>query len=311
MHAEPEATGTRLVINSKTCLLAEDRDPSQILAASPGKLVRFLVEDGARVHSDQPFAEVEVMKMVMTLLAPAAGTIFFERPEGSVLVPGERIARLDLDASQPAASAKMFEDTLPPGLGPPQLVATRVDQRFSRAVEDARMLLKGYELPVAELVDELAECLDDPSLPLLQWRDALAAVETRIPPALALSLRSDLDAFAVDVQRYESGELNAEQLQFPGSALHESLLRALAALNPAERRMLTQQCERLLQLAELHRGGMEDYARRIVTELFEDFVKVEELFQVGERDRGRSPFLRLFLVSSSSSFNSHEVNSRI
>lgn len=40
---------------------------------SPGKLVRYTVADGGEVAADQPYAEVEVMKMFMPLLAPAAG----------------------------------------------------------------------------------------------------------------------------------------------------------------------------------------------------------------------------------------------
>jgi hypothetical protein len=32
----------------------------QMLAISTGKLVRFLVEDGAHVNADQPYAEIEV-----------------------------------------------------------------------------------------------------------------------------------------------------------------------------------------------------------------------------------------------------------
>lgn len=72
-----------------------------MLAMSTGKLVRYLVEDGSKVKADEPYAEVEVMKMMMTLLTPAAGVVHFQLPEGSVLVPGQLIARLDLE--NPAA----------------------------------------------------------------------------------------------------------------------------------------------------------------------------------------------------------------
>ena len=52
--------GTRLTIDSLTCLLANEHDPSRLLASSPGKLVRYLVVDGAHLANDQPYAEVEV-----------------------------------------------------------------------------------------------------------------------------------------------------------------------------------------------------------------------------------------------------------
>ena len=60
VHSEEEPQGTRVTIDSLTCLLANEADPSRLLAASPGKLVRYLVEDGSRVQPDQPYAEVEV-----------------------------------------------------------------------------------------------------------------------------------------------------------------------------------------------------------------------------------------------------------
>jgi hypothetical protein len=44
-----------------------------MLAVSTGKLVRYLVEDGGHIQADAPYAEMEVMKMVMTLMAPASG----------------------------------------------------------------------------------------------------------------------------------------------------------------------------------------------------------------------------------------------
>ena len=61
VHSEEEPLGTRLTIDSLTCLLANETDPSQLVAASPGKLVRYLVADGAHVNKDQPYLEIEVM----------------------------------------------------------------------------------------------------------------------------------------------------------------------------------------------------------------------------------------------------------
>jgi hypothetical protein len=60
VHSEEEAVGTRLTIDSLTCLLANESDPSRLTALSPGKLMRFLLEDGSHVSEGQPYAEVEV-----------------------------------------------------------------------------------------------------------------------------------------------------------------------------------------------------------------------------------------------------------
>lgn len=60
VHSEEEALGTRLTIDSLTCLLANEVDPSKLLAISPGKLMRYLVPDESHVQPDQPYAEIEV-----------------------------------------------------------------------------------------------------------------------------------------------------------------------------------------------------------------------------------------------------------
>ena len=41
--------------------------------------------------------QVEVMKMLMPLLAPAAGVVSFVVPEGAVLGAGDLIGRMELD----------------------------------------------------------------------------------------------------------------------------------------------------------------------------------------------------------------------
>lgn len=45
----------------------------QFRSPSTGKLIQFLIEDGAHVYPNQPYAEIEVMKMVMTLTISESG----------------------------------------------------------------------------------------------------------------------------------------------------------------------------------------------------------------------------------------------
>lgn len=59
VHSEEEPLGTRLTIDSLTCLLANETDPSRLVTASPGKLVRCLVAEGGHVTKDQPYVEIE------------------------------------------------------------------------------------------------------------------------------------------------------------------------------------------------------------------------------------------------------------
>jgi acetyl-CoA carboxylase / biotin carboxylase 1 len=93
----PEPAGMRLVLDGTTCMFTNEYDPTQLRASMSGKLARFLVDDGAVVLAGQAFAEVEVMKMYMTLQVPETGTVHFCKLEGSVLESGELIATVTLE----------------------------------------------------------------------------------------------------------------------------------------------------------------------------------------------------------------------
>ena len=74
--------GTRLTIDSLTCLLANEHDPSRLLASSPGKLVRYLVANGEHLGNDQPYAEVEAShEFIRDALLPRSA------PQHSVCTP--------------------------------------------------------------------------------------------------------------------------------------------------------------------------------------------------------------------------------
>ena len=120
-----------------------DHDPSRLTAETPCKLVRYLLPAGTHVIPDTPFAEVEIMKMCMPLLAPAAGIISFHMSEGQAMQTGDLIATLDLDDPTAISQSQPFTGILPE-MGDPVHVSTKVHQRFSLALMEAKNLLAGY-----------------------------------------------------------------------------------------------------------------------------------------------------------------------
>lgn len=55
-----EVGALRVMIDSKTCLIEQENDPTQLRSPSPGKLVRFLVDSGDHINAGEPYAEIEV-----------------------------------------------------------------------------------------------------------------------------------------------------------------------------------------------------------------------------------------------------------
>jgi len=123
VYGQDFPSGLRLIVDGKTCLFSVEYDPTQLRSSmvkhciphyphsnpgyyisccmhglQAGKLVRYLVPDGAHLDKGQPYAEMEVMKMYVTLMAPEKGCIKHIRPEGSVLETGEVLSHtVDLD----------------------------------------------------------------------------------------------------------------------------------------------------------------------------------------------------------------------
>lgn len=85
---------------------------------------------------------LQVMKMVMTLLAPAAGQVHFQQLEGSLLVAGNLIAILDLDNPEAVQAVEPYTGSFPE-MGPPLVHSANVDQRFKNAFQSAKNILQG------------------------------------------------------------------------------------------------------------------------------------------------------------------------
>ena len=64
------------------------------------------MSDGEHVDKGQPFAEVEVMKMVMPVCATLSGSLKFQQNAGSILNPGTILGTLELD--DPSSISKVF-----------------------------------------------------------------------------------------------------------------------------------------------------------------------------------------------------------
>ncbi|XP_059279749.1 acetyl-CoA carboxylase 1-like [Lycium ferocissimum] len=266
IYADEEAAGTRLIIDGRTCLLQNDHDPSKLVAKTPCKLLRYLISDGSHVDADTPYAEVEVMKMCMPLLAPASGVIQFKMSEGQTMQAGELIASLDLDDPSAVRKAEPFHGKFPL-LGPPSAISGKVHQRCAASLNAARMVLAGYEHNVDEVIQNLLSCLDSPELPFLQWQECLAVLATRLPKDLRYELETKCKEYAC-----------LQNVDFPARVLRGVVDEHLRSCPDKEKDAQERLIEPLLSLVKSYEGGRESHACGIVHSLFEEYLFVEELF---------------------------------
>ncbi|XP_068994810.1 acetyl-CoA carboxylase 1 isoform X5 [Embiotoca jacksoni] len=110
-YMKEEVDSYRITVGNKTCVFEKETDPTVLRTPSAGKLLQYVVEDGDHIFAGETYAEIEVMKMVMTLTVQQSGCIHFVKRPGAVLEPGCIVARMDLD--DPSSIHRLLSGSLP------------------------------------------------------------------------------------------------------------------------------------------------------------------------------------------------------
>ncbi|CAG8469460.1 4231_t:CDS:2 [Paraglomus brasilianum] len=214
-----EVQGTRLMINSKTCLLEHENDPTQLRSPSPGKLVRLLVESGEHVKKGQAYAEIEVMKMYMPLIANEDGTVQVIKQPNTSLEAGDIIGILTLDDPSRVRHAQPFEGQLPP-MGPPVIIGDKPHQRLQQVTNVLECILDGYDnqAMLQSSIKELMELLRNSELPYHEFASVLSTLSGRIPAKLDSTLHEQLYESRKNGQEFPAKKLK-ELIEYYGNDL--------------------------------------------------------------------------------------------
>jgi len=268
IYWKEEAAATRLSVDSKTCLLEQENDPTQLRTPSPGKLVKFTVENGEHVKKGQAFAEVEVMKMYMPLIAQEDGIVQLIKQPGATLEAGDILGILALDDPSRVKHAQPFQGQLP-DLGPPQVVGTKPPQRFALLHSILENILQGFDNQVimASTLKELVEVLRDPELPYGEWNAQFSALHSRMP--------QKLDAlFSAIVDRSK-----ARSAEFPAKQLSKGLNRFIEEnVQPSDAPMLRSAIDPLVQVLDKYAEGLKVHEFEVFTALLNKYWQTEMLF---------------------------------
>lgn len=190
-YLQESATGTRMILDSVTCLFTSEYDPTQLKSTNAGKLARYLVESGSHVDKNKPYAEIEVMKMYMPLLAPEDGEITFTLAEGSVISPGDVIGKMKLDDPTKVKHSELFDGQLPKSDNSESL-KLRPQELLTKVVGRMTMILNGYYVSREKLNDifnQFTDTIKNYYIPFMEYMDIMSTIETRLPEKLVKSLK--------------------------------------------------------------------------------------------------------------------------
>ncbi|KAL2832844.1 acetyl-CoA carboxylase [Aspergillus cavernicola] len=282
VYWKEEAAATRLSVDGKTCLLEQENDPTQLRTPSPGKLVKFTVENGEHVRAGQPFAEVEVMKMYMPLIAQEDGMVQLIKQPGATLEAGDILGILALDDPSRVKHAQPFTEQLP-AIGPPQVLGNKPAQRFFLLHSILENILKGYDNQVImnTTLKELITVLRDPELPYSEWNAQSSALHSRMPQRLDDQLQNIVD------------RARSRKAEFPAKQLQKTMVRFIEDnVNPGDAEILKITLLPLVQVINNYIQGLKVHEYNVFVGLLEQYVAVEKLFS-GSKSRYEDGILSL------------------
>lgn len=268
-YAKEDVASTRLLIDGKTCTLEKENDPTKLRSPSPGKLVRFVVEDGDHVTAGLPYAEIEVMKMYMSLAVTETGTVRFLKPAGSVLEAGDIIGIMTLDDPSRVRHAQPFDGQLPK-MGPPIAVPAKSNHMLRSATRTLELVLAGYDNQsrVSECLKQMYDALRNPNLPYLELQEHMAALSSRMPSKLVDRFQAILKAFA-------------SPGGFPARELQEAVqLHLDAVLKPTEKAAIIDTIAPINDTLERYREGLLVHEKMVIRSLLQSYLTVEKQFGV-------------------------------
>jgi len=268
VYWKEEVGATRMSVDAKTCLLEQENDPTQLRTPSPGKLVKYSVENGAHIRAGQTYAEVEVMKMHMPLIAQEDGVVQLIKQPGSGLEAGDIIGILALDDPSRVKQAQPFVDKLPV-YSDPVALGTKPSQRFHLLYTTLYNILQGYDNSVimAPTLRELIQVLRNPELPYSEWNAQFAALHSRMP--------QKLDALLTQVVE----RAKARHTEFPSKTLSKTFSKFLEDnVAPADAETLKVTLAPLLAVIDNYADGQKTRELNVIKSLLETYWEVEKLF---------------------------------
>ncbi|CAF0784693.1 unnamed protein product, partial [Didymodactylos carnosus] len=252
-------------------------------APSAGKLLHFTIEDGGLIEAGQVYAEIEVMKMVMELRCAATGHLQYIKRPGAVLESGCIMARIILDDSSQTQKLQLYEGKF---TDTPinRLKGIKLNQILQLVKISLENILTGYTYPepyfherLKENVDTLFNTLCDPSLPLLELEEILATISARIPLQVDQQIKSLMKNYMTN--------LTSILIQFPSQQIANVIETYAEKLKHREERdMFFTTIHPIIGLVQRYRNGIKGHTKLIITNLIENYLNIETLFQNEQYD---------------------------
>lgn len=294
VHCKETSHSIITVINGQTCTIEREQDPTILKSPSSGKLTRYLVENGSLVHKGTNVAEIEVMKMYMSLCILESGIITLLKQPGSSIQVGEPIATLKLASgtsvkNRPSPYNQSFhlknknEDGEGGGGGGEALKPHR---RFAKTLKSINNLMTlGFEeINHDRNVDALLKVISDESL--IFWRifeqvsNLAGRIRTekleQIKEIVKMGIKRNSLKLKTEIEIPEKRREEDEQT-------YSSSLSSLSTLDLIDKLFLITKNASLdynsiLEILKDYKNGQFQFQLKVIVGILQQFITVEQYF---------------------------------
>ncbi|KAL1495877.1 hypothetical protein AB1Y20_014521 [Prymnesium parvum] len=272
LYAKEEPLGLRMVLDGVTVLLPTVYDPSEMRSDITGKLVRYLVEDGAEIKAGQPFAEAEAMKMIITVKASETGKISHALNPGAIINAGDMLATLALKDPSKVKKITPFDGELKYASSSAKEESTL--QAYRSARQNLELVLDGYPIEAEPMIQTLLQALSSYKVLIEEVRDAAAALGNKLPAELDEKLKETYaNAFAQHVEGEDSPEVASLVVKLKG--VIDAYINGQYESKQADLRKVVDPINAVL---DRYAVGLREHALAVVCSLFSRFMAVERSF---------------------------------
>jgi acetyl-CoA carboxylase/biotin carboxylase 1 len=286
LFAKEEPLGLRMVLDGVTVLLPTLYDPSELRSDVTGKLVRYLAEDGTSVKKGEPYAEMEAMKMIITLYASEAGIVTCEKQPGSIINQGDLLATLELADPSKVKKILPFDGELT-YLSSGDKTETTL-QAFRSSKHTLNRVMDGYILDDQASLVKMLSALSSVSYPVEEVQDAVSALGQKMPVELDALMQN---VYEKTLASHVKGEDTAETAKLCAE-LTTTIDDYIQSLYEQKRDDMRVTLTPVTTVIDKFAGGLRENAVDEVAAILSRFLAVEQSFSGVSSDTAMSALVK-------------------
>ncbi|KAG5678324.1 hypothetical protein PVAND_008009 [Polypedilum vanderplanki] len=282
-HLKEEFGRYYVTVGNKNCVFYKDFNPSILRSPSPGKLICWLVNDGDELVKDQPYAEIEVLKSILTLYCQENGIIRIIKNPGEYLERDTIIGHLELDYTTSIPEVEKYTGGWL--LGESYLKQEGHIRMLSKYKTILGNSLAGFCFPEPynesysrKAVKNFINHLKSPKLPLEELNEIMKKYSSRLPQTVEQRIRGLMKS-------YESN-LDSIVANFPAGKIAfviDDYASSIQKVRDRDAFFITVQ--EILQLIQRYRSGIRNHMKNVVNMLLKQYYEVECHFQYAHYDK--------------------------